>query len=41
MLQALFCLGTVSTWFYVLQIALRLRPGDPLSKLLMGASAGR
>ena len=35
---ALFCLGTVSTWFYVWTIAIRLRPGDPLSKLVMGAS---
>lgn len=35
---ALFCLGSVSTWFYVWQIAVRLRAGDPLSKLVMGAS---
>ena len=32
----LSCLGAVGTWLYVFQLALRLRAGDPLSKLIMG-----
>jgi hypothetical protein len=37
--QVLCCLGCCGTWFYVWSLAMRLRPGDPLSKLVMGASA--